>query len=149
MDNFTLFDDRNNALFLFYNINGPICILLNLLAIYLISRNERISLAPPPLPVTCLRVIFFQLSKVGSSLWPELLRKVAIPFVLIFIPSLIISTRFLNGHLGLQCVNDILAMMLSANGAVATISLIFFNASYREFLFEKLKGFGTLKNRMH
>uniref|UniRef100_A0A1I7W8H0 G_PROTEIN_RECEP_F1_2 domain-containing protein n=1 Tax=Heterorhabditis bacteriophora TaxID=37862 RepID=A0A1I7W8H0_HETBA len=36
MDNFTVFDDHNNALLLFYNINSPICILLNLLAIYLI-----------------------------------------------------------------------------------------------------------------
>uniref|UniRef100_A0A1I7WLW0 G_PROTEIN_RECEP_F1_2 domain-containing protein n=1 Tax=Heterorhabditis bacteriophora TaxID=37862 RepID=A0A1I7WLW0_HETBA len=43
MNNFTLFDSHNDALLLFYNINGPICILLNLLAIYLIvfksSRN--------------------------------------------------------------------------------------------------------------
>uniref|UniRef100_A0A1I7XJE4 7TM_GPCR_Srx domain-containing protein n=1 Tax=Heterorhabditis bacteriophora TaxID=37862 RepID=A0A1I7XJE4_HETBA len=43
MDNFTLFDSHNDALLLFYNINGAICILLNLLAIYLIvfksSRN--------------------------------------------------------------------------------------------------------------
>uniref|UniRef100_A0A1I7X9K7 Ovule protein n=1 Tax=Heterorhabditis bacteriophora TaxID=37862 RepID=A0A1I7X9K7_HETBA len=36
MDNFTLFGDNNDALLLFYNINTPICILLNLLAIYLI-----------------------------------------------------------------------------------------------------------------
>uniref|UniRef100_A0A1I7XB68 G_PROTEIN_RECEP_F1_2 domain-containing protein n=1 Tax=Heterorhabditis bacteriophora TaxID=37862 RepID=A0A1I7XB68_HETBA len=36
MDNFTLFDSHNDALLLFYNINSPICILLNLLAIYLI-----------------------------------------------------------------------------------------------------------------
>uniref|UniRef100_A0A1I7WW92 Uncharacterized protein n=1 Tax=Heterorhabditis bacteriophora TaxID=37862 RepID=A0A1I7WW92_HETBA len=36
MDNFTLFDSHNDALLLFYNINGSICILLNLLAIYLI-----------------------------------------------------------------------------------------------------------------
>uniref|UniRef100_A0A1I7WIB9 G_PROTEIN_RECEP_F1_2 domain-containing protein n=1 Tax=Heterorhabditis bacteriophora TaxID=37862 RepID=A0A1I7WIB9_HETBA len=36
MNNFTLFDSHNDALLLFYNINGPICILLNLLAIYLI-----------------------------------------------------------------------------------------------------------------
>uniref|UniRef100_A0A1I7WAN4 Uncharacterized protein n=1 Tax=Heterorhabditis bacteriophora TaxID=37862 RepID=A0A1I7WAN4_HETBA len=31
MDNFTVFDDRNDALFLFYNINSSICIPLNLL----------------------------------------------------------------------------------------------------------------------
>uniref|UniRef100_A0A1I7W9D2 Ovule protein n=1 Tax=Heterorhabditis bacteriophora TaxID=37862 RepID=A0A1I7W9D2_HETBA len=36
MDNFTLFDDHNDVLLLFYNINSPICIFLNLLAIYLI-----------------------------------------------------------------------------------------------------------------
>uniref|UniRef100_A0A1I7X8R6 G_PROTEIN_RECEP_F3_4 domain-containing protein n=1 Tax=Heterorhabditis bacteriophora TaxID=37862 RepID=A0A1I7X8R6_HETBA len=36
MDNSALFDSHNDALLLFYNINGPICILLNLLAIYLI-----------------------------------------------------------------------------------------------------------------
>uniref|UniRef100_A0A1I7WJ65 Serpentine receptor class gamma n=1 Tax=Heterorhabditis bacteriophora TaxID=37862 RepID=A0A1I7WJ65_HETBA len=45
MDNFALFDDRNDALLLFYNINSPICILLNLLATYLIvfksSREMR------------------------------------------------------------------------------------------------------------
>uniref|UniRef100_A0A1I7WZS8 Serpentine receptor class gamma n=1 Tax=Heterorhabditis bacteriophora TaxID=37862 RepID=A0A1I7WZS8_HETBA len=36
MDNFALFDDRNDALLLFNKINSPICILLNLFAIYLI-----------------------------------------------------------------------------------------------------------------
>uniref|UniRef100_A0A1I7WAH0 G_PROTEIN_RECEP_F1_2 domain-containing protein n=1 Tax=Heterorhabditis bacteriophora TaxID=37862 RepID=A0A1I7WAH0_HETBA len=36
MDNSALFDSHNDALLLFYNINGPICIILNLLAIYLI-----------------------------------------------------------------------------------------------------------------
>uniref|UniRef100_A0A1I7WEZ1 G_PROTEIN_RECEP_F2_4 domain-containing protein n=1 Tax=Heterorhabditis bacteriophora TaxID=37862 RepID=A0A1I7WEZ1_HETBA len=36
MDNSALFDSHNDALLLFYNINGSICILLNLLAIYLI-----------------------------------------------------------------------------------------------------------------
>uniref|UniRef100_A0A1I7XJI4 G_PROTEIN_RECEP_F1_2 domain-containing protein n=1 Tax=Heterorhabditis bacteriophora TaxID=37862 RepID=A0A1I7XJI4_HETBA len=50
MDNFTLFDYHNDALLLFYNINTPICILLNLLAIYLIPGNGGISLAPSPLP---------------------------------------------------------------------------------------------------
>uniref|UniRef100_A0A1I7X426 Ovule protein n=1 Tax=Heterorhabditis bacteriophora TaxID=37862 RepID=A0A1I7X426_HETBA len=36
MDNLILFDDHNDVLLLFYNINSPVCILLNLLAIYLI-----------------------------------------------------------------------------------------------------------------
>uniref|UniRef100_A0A1I7W9W9 Transmembrane protein n=1 Tax=Heterorhabditis bacteriophora TaxID=37862 RepID=A0A1I7W9W9_HETBA len=36
MDNFTIFDDHNDALLLFYNINSPLGIILSLLAIYLI-----------------------------------------------------------------------------------------------------------------
>uniref|UniRef100_A0A1I7WSF9 Transmembrane protein n=1 Tax=Heterorhabditis bacteriophora TaxID=37862 RepID=A0A1I7WSF9_HETBA len=36
MDNYNLFDIHNDALLLFYNINDPVCIFLNLLAIYLI-----------------------------------------------------------------------------------------------------------------
>uniref|UniRef100_A0A1I7WK30 Transmembrane protein n=1 Tax=Heterorhabditis bacteriophora TaxID=37862 RepID=A0A1I7WK30_HETBA len=50
MENLTLFDYHNDALLLFYNINSPVCLVLNLLAIYLISGNERISVVPTPLP---------------------------------------------------------------------------------------------------
>uniref|UniRef100_A0A1I7W9A6 G_PROTEIN_RECEP_F2_4 domain-containing protein n=1 Tax=Heterorhabditis bacteriophora TaxID=37862 RepID=A0A1I7W9A6_HETBA len=206
MDNFTLFDSHNDALLLFYNINTPICILLNLLAIYLIvlksslemgayrwyllhyqiwvsahdifqiytgllwalsvstialffyrhqciveeqykmSRKNVISCILLLLFVlTSLHVISFQLSEVDPSLWPELLRKVTIPFMLLFVPSLIIRIRVFDGHLGLQILNDILTMMISTYGPVATIFLVFFNYPYREFLSGKLKEFSNCK----
>uniref|UniRef100_A0A1I7X088 ABC transmembrane type-1 domain-containing protein n=1 Tax=Heterorhabditis bacteriophora TaxID=37862 RepID=A0A1I7X088_HETBA len=65
-----------------------------------------------------------------------------VPIVLIFILAISVSIRVLDGHLGLQILNDILVIMFSTYGAVATIFLIFFNTSYRKFLSGKLKEFG-------
>uniref|UniRef100_A0A1I7WZE0 Serpentine receptor class gamma n=1 Tax=Heterorhabditis bacteriophora TaxID=37862 RepID=A0A1I7WZE0_HETBA len=294
MDNFTLFDDHNDALLLFYNINSPVCIFLNLLAIYLIvfksskkmgeyrwyllhyqiwvsafdifvnvlfqpafffpisagtghgflitkvgfptctcvyiylflpwgifcsiaslffyrhqsivekqykvSHKKLIScLFLLLFGVALLQFISFLLSEVDPSLWPELLRKVfkmkiifiyiiilsktqklwnywkflifttcllrlssrytlqlitqslfygvAIPSLLVYSPSVIIYMRIFDGRLGLQILNDILMMMLSVYGVVATIFLIFCNTSYREFLSEKLRKFAASRKR--
>uniref|UniRef100_A0A1I7W6Q9 G protein-coupled receptor n=1 Tax=Heterorhabditis bacteriophora TaxID=37862 RepID=A0A1I7W6Q9_HETBA len=272
MDNFTLFDYHNDALLLFYNINSPICILLNLLAIYLIvfkssgemgkyrwyllhyQKKYKVShkkfifcIVLFILVVSSFHYIFTQLSEVHPSLWPELLRKVclllsqliwkipklakfktnftysvifkqnpeamellkipnayyfpasfmfkmyltiqilfssfsvvtllglichmryifrkqcehltvrtqelqkkflrtqiiqvSVPVALVFIPVVIFYIRVLDGRLGLQILNDILMMMFSAYGSVATIFLIFFNVPYRKFLSGKIREF--------
>uniref|UniRef100_A0A1I7X047 G_PROTEIN_RECEP_F1_2 domain-containing protein n=1 Tax=Heterorhabditis bacteriophora TaxID=37862 RepID=A0A1I7X047_HETBA len=69
--------------------------------------------------------------------------QVAIPIVLLFIPIISFSIRVLDGRLGLQILNDILMMMLSVYGVVATIFLIFCNTSYREFILEKVRKIAT------
>uniref|UniRef100_A0A1I7WS64 G_PROTEIN_RECEP_F1_2 domain-containing protein n=1 Tax=Heterorhabditis bacteriophora TaxID=37862 RepID=A0A1I7WS64_HETBA len=129
MDNFTLFDDHNNALLLFYDINSAVCIFLNLLAIYLI--------------------VFKSTKEMGEYRWYLLHYQVAIPSVFIVFPAIIIYIRILEGRLGLQILNDLLMVMLSGYGPVATTFLIFFNVPYRKFLFGKLKEFGILRNRAH
>uniref|UniRef100_A0A1I7WG93 G_PROTEIN_RECEP_F1_2 domain-containing protein n=1 Tax=Heterorhabditis bacteriophora TaxID=37862 RepID=A0A1I7WG93_HETBA len=213
MDNFTVFDDRNDALLLFYNINSPICILLNLLAIYLIlfksSREMRkyrwyllnyqqnpeaiellnipnIYYVPPSflchrflaiitsiccssalivLGLIChIQYIFRKRCEHLTTRTQELQKKflkaqiiqVTIPIGLLSIPISTNIIHILDGRLGLQILNDIMTMMTSTYGEVATIFLIFFNASYREFLLEKFRELGQLlnfvvklKHRMH
>uniref|UniRef100_A0A1I7XAZ9 G_PROTEIN_RECEP_F1_2 domain-containing protein n=1 Tax=Heterorhabditis bacteriophora TaxID=37862 RepID=A0A1I7XAZ9_HETBA len=67
--------------------------------------------------------------------------QVMVPVTLVFIPVIIVYIRLLDGRLGLQILNDILMMMMSSYGSVATFFLIFFNVPYRQFLSEKLKEF--------
>uniref|UniRef100_A0A1I7WID5 ABC transmembrane type-1 domain-containing protein n=1 Tax=Heterorhabditis bacteriophora TaxID=37862 RepID=A0A1I7WID5_HETBA len=54
-------------------------------------------------------------------------RTVAGPLALVLIPLIICYIRVLDGRLGLQILNDILVIIISTYGSVATIFLIFFN----------------------
>uniref|UniRef100_A0A1I7WK93 G_PROTEIN_RECEP_F1_2 domain-containing protein n=1 Tax=Heterorhabditis bacteriophora TaxID=37862 RepID=A0A1I7WK93_HETBA len=51
--------------------------------------------------------------------------QLTIPFVLLFVPFTTALIRILDGRLGWQIVNDILVMMVSSYGVVATVCLIF------------------------
>uniref|UniRef100_A0A1I7WM72 DUF4183 domain-containing protein n=1 Tax=Heterorhabditis bacteriophora TaxID=37862 RepID=A0A1I7WM72_HETBA len=60
MDNSALFDSHNDALLLFYNINGP-------------SGNGGISVAPPPLPEKFGIIPIYQLDLLFRIvLYPEI-----------------------------------------------------------------------------
>uniref|UniRef100_A0A1I7WHQ8 G_PROTEIN_RECEP_F1_2 domain-containing protein n=1 Tax=Heterorhabditis bacteriophora TaxID=37862 RepID=A0A1I7WHQ8_HETBA len=85
-------------------------------------------------PISLLKAIY-RLSLINSQ------RTVMVPVTLVFIPVIIVYIRLLDGRLGLQILNDILMMMMSSYGSVATFFLIFFNVPYRQFLSEKLKEF--------
>uniref|UniRef100_A0A1I7WAJ4 G_PROTEIN_RECEP_F1_2 domain-containing protein n=1 Tax=Heterorhabditis bacteriophora TaxID=37862 RepID=A0A1I7WAJ4_HETBA len=119
------------------------------------SDNSGISMLFIYLPLFILDAFVFDFRLEKQLLCPDLKRinfqdevvlipllKVVVPIVLLFIPYLSIFIRVLDGHLGLQILNDILVIIFSTYGTVATIFLISFNTSYREFLSGKVRAFG-------